>query len=1145
MKKFFRLVSMLAIAGLTLTYTSCTDYSEDIDKTNGRIDDLENVKLPDLQKQIDANKQSIADLNTAIAEANKAIDALEAQVGKLDETHKADIERLETLISTLQENVNSLTGRVNDLEGLKDTYLTKDDAKATYATISEVANVKGDVSQLQEGLKTAKSEIENLGNKHDKDIEAVKKLIEKAQTAADNAQKRADDAFEEIDALKEALKQYVKQGAFDEQVKLLKDKDTELENSIKTNKEAFDDFAAAFDENVKELIKESCENADGKINQTITTKIEVAVQNLESKISSLRTEVNNEFVKVWNIINGELRSLVFIPELVVDGVKAVEYSYAEIHYLTAGTAADKSLDGFTLKNYVEYGETDNTEYIYPAATVWYEMNPSGATVTENTPLVFLTKDVRSISTKAAAPSAFNAEFVKTENGNLAVSLDPAIFRHFSEESDSVTLFALQATVKAKEKDEDAEVTVTSDYARIYATQFELKNIAFNDANKQYDVKTDDAKCDHVEGERHHVYRTPEEALVDTAYIKVGFEDTFDFNGKFESHYVATVTATKAVKGVYDGSEFAGSSPVTYEFDLINYTVDDVNAGGNVTLVGGKLAASGKADIDMQPLVRVRAIINGKTVLVGFVKVKITSDRYFFVDPALQFSTKVGCNDFVESADADDMNRIYSTLDFTDEALFDAQYQLYVDEQGEAVRYKIVDGKPVADESPLGTVKDNSETVSKLVVNLTNKEVGRIFQAEGSYTTYVRYIRAKEGAPVDEYEGVYVPVTVTVTRDEAGTVGTKLANYWFDNDKAYLNVAVPGTYSGPLKNMWVTPINQVWDGNLPVFAVNDAPVTGKYYYYFAPEQTELKDSEGTVVYTLSVKNKTIKDKASGQVHDVTNAGITDLESKIMADMGSKRSIYANDELLANGVAIAKIVNYDAEGKDVHSIEFYNTPLALEVLNFTASNPKEESKLFANIGVALSDKCGVAVPLADQVNKYYFLRPINFEGSNENTFVDGDDATDAETTINILDAVKFTDWRGRAFVTEDYKNLWYFAYYGVNRVTVDLDNVTTDLNEHELANTKLSEVTSKVNLYFNGNDATTPNSRTIEYASGADPANWNASNYPYLVEKFGAIHYVNNGANVSKQFKLRIPVKISYTWGEIVQKIDITVNPTKQN
>ena len=51
MKKFFRLVSMLAVAGLTFAYTSCTDYSKDIDDNKSQIDALEST-VKSLQDQI-------------------------------------------------------------------------------------------------------------------------------------------------------------------------------------------------------------------------------------------------------------------------------------------------------------------------------------------------------------------------------------------------------------------------------------------------------------------------------------------------------------------------------------------------------------------------------------------------------------------------------------------------------------------------------------------------------------------------------------------------------------------------------------------------------------------------------------------------------------------------------------------------------------------------------------------------------------------------------------------------------------------------------------------------------------------------------------------------------------------------------------
>ena len=1158
MKKFFRLVSVLALAGLTLTYTSCTDYSEDIDKVNNRVDDVQS-QLKSLE---DAYKKADTDLQTAIDNAKKDLDKkitdLNTAHGKDVQALKDSISALRTTVKKLQEvaaanqaNIKTIQGQIKELEDNK-----------IKALVDSIDAHNKRMGRIQGTLST----LDKLYDVKDKKISEITADITKAQNKADDAYNAIFD--EKNGKLKKILGVYYEEGKLEGTISTI---DATIKNLDETHKADVAKLQKTIDslKTVKideskfhELLKTALANGEG-----VTDEVAYLGAEIDKRIKAATDALNTRIGDLGKIFYQELRSLVFVPELIVGGVEAAEYSYAEIHPLSPKAAADKPLEGeggFTLKNYAEYElvYTDKPEYIYPSATVWYEMNPSGAVVNENTPLVFLTKDVLSISTKAAAPSAFNAEFVETKNGNLAVSLDPEVFRHFSEESDSVTLFALQATVKAKGSEEgDEDVTVTSDYARIFASKFNLTNIAFKDAYKQYDVEAEDAKCEHVTGDRYHIYETPVEALNDDAKIELGFKETFDFNNKFESHYVAVGTRTKAEKGVYEQSEFAESKPVSYQFDLIDYTVGDVDGGGEsvVKLTEGVLSANGnKAAIDRQPLVRVRAVIDDNTVLVGFVKVKITSNEYFAVDPAFVLTAELTCNDATVEVVADSMKRVYKTLDFTGdnaEAAFDAQYKLQVDEAGVAVRYVLKDTNVengfAREVNALGSVKESAANASKLVITLTPQEVGKIFQmGSNSYTTYVRYIRAKADAPADDYEGVYVPVTVTVTREVAGTVGKKLENYWFDNDKAYLNVAVPGAYPGqPLDDEWKTPINQVWDNNLPVFTVNGAAVTGKYYYYFAPEQTELKDSEGKVVYTLSVKNKTIKDWATGKMHDVaSNAAVSDLEGKIMADMGSAYSIYANNELFANDVAIARIVNYDAEGNDVHTVEFYNTDFALEVLNFTASNPKEESKLFANIGVALREKdCPVAVPLADQINKYYFLRPLNFEGSDTNVVVDGVDAYKPESNINIIDAVKFSDWRGEKFFdreTEDYSNLWYFAYYGVNKVTVDLPKVTTTLgNQGERL---LSDVTKKIELSFGKTEATLEKGKVVEvkvdYVTAPDPALWNASFYPFIVEKLGFIRYHNNGANVSSDFTLTVPVKISYTWGDIEKNVIITVKKT---
>ena len=79
MNKFLRLVSMFAIAGATFAYTSCTDYSEDINKANDRIDsvvsDVEALKP--IKDQVESLKTTVAGLETAQTKAEATISELQ------------------------------------------------------------------------------------------------------------------------------------------------------------------------------------------------------------------------------------------------------------------------------------------------------------------------------------------------------------------------------------------------------------------------------------------------------------------------------------------------------------------------------------------------------------------------------------------------------------------------------------------------------------------------------------------------------------------------------------------------------------------------------------------------------------------------------------------------------------------------------------------------------------------------------------------------------------------------------------------------------------------------------------------------------------------------------------------------------------
>ena len=118
------------------------------------------------------------------------------------------------------------------------------------------------------------------------------------------------------------------------------------------------------------------------------------------------------------------------------------------------------------------------------------------------------------------------------------------------------------------------------------------------------------------------------------------------------------------------------------------------------------------------------------------------------------------------------------------------------------------------------------------------------------------------------------------------------------------------------------------------------------------------------------------------------------------------------------------------------------------------------------------------------------------------------------------VEFSDWR-------DYKfndHTGFYSFYGVgNNAIVPaqlnatdptlIDNATTDINgDYE----PLSEVAPGIELTW---DADATNSRIN-----------------------GRIGYVNNGANVNRTFHIRVPMKITYAWGDIFTEVTLTITPT---
>ena len=331
MKKFFRLVSMLAVAGLTFAYTSCTDYSEDINKVDGRVDKL--------QSQFDAFKsatdESIKKIDGLIADLQKTVATLETK-----EDHKKDVDALNKLIDGLKSDATALAGRVTAIEKDLPNYVKKTDFEETLKGYVKVADYNKTIGEITGRLDAIEGKLNPLAAKYDSElkISEIISKIDAVKATADDASQKVVVLRTDVDVLQKALKGYTSEGAVSAKFDAI-DKEVAKKLNIADFKAELDKyFQGEFDEAFKAAIKISCENKDGEVYKAIYAALNPAVTALETKISNLDTKIND----VLGIVLNRIQSIVFVPEY--DDMNATLHYYHIGTTLASGAAKEKIVD---------------------------------------------------------------------------------------------------------------------------------------------------------------------------------------------------------------------------------------------------------------------------------------------------------------------------------------------------------------------------------------------------------------------------------------------------------------------------------------------------------------------------------------------------------------------------------------------------------------------------------------------------------------------------------------------------------------------------------------------------------------------------------------------------------------------------------
>lgn len=880
-KKFLSALLLgLVTLGATTTMTSCKDYDDDISSLNKQISELKGIVD---QKEQTINS-SIASLQAAIQQANN------------DHATKAALEAARAALqSAIDANYNTLTEKDSKLDAAIAKAQSAADAASKLAADNKTASDQAD-AKLQENIDKVASDLATanakLGTLSDDLKNAFGKIGElNAALAAQDSTlkvelKKGDDATLAA-ALAEVKKVQKKLEAADAAAdKALKEEIARVDAKIEGVKTSVDDLKDLHDALAADV---------SEITNTTIPNIINNVNALENKIDAVDAKLN----KLSVALAKDLRSLVFIPDLYVDGIETIEYPYISDLAMeeVKGTAINNH-KGVSVDAFSDYQEDAAAPfYLGKAIGVDYHMNPANSATVAADVQGWTGRSVEVATRSAASALTLNKvdALFQNKSGILTAGLqiaNPQLIGNGPEKIEEGAtgnksygkddVIALQVKTKTEENP-----LVTSDYAMLSAEVFTPEAIAWTAESKQKGDEVCPVKADATK----HMWDTPQEALKNepVCFLPYNTDGTDIVLSKWIETHVAKVCAIKGHSNELFtwnyGEEKAWG--LKYIFEMVDYT-----AGGNTTSDSryatidekgammaydvtdeGKTDLSSKANASMvgrEPLVRVRLVTeDGKTTLLdGYVLVQIsraadpaqekanlTIDKYPGTEATfdlcnaenVMFTTWAQFDDYV-------LNKLELSKDE-----FDAQYTLDEKTAGQANVYKDEKGTLINEGTVLYYADETSTTNHVFKWILTPAELEALTHDTTTPVEVVRYVRY-EGNAAAKYKYVYIKFVTTLDRKAIAKTGIKekigagdYGKYWYGEnggngwDAVALNLDFPNANGTP--TTWKATLLNAFVHNNVQFT-NAEVKEGKFF--FAPKTTTITDAHKGV-WTITAQS----------------------------------------------------------------------------------------------------------------------------------------------------------------------------------------------------------------------------------------------------------------------------------------------------
>ena len=1087
------LLGLLVVAAPACSFVSCKDYDDDFASIRKEINadkaDLVAVKndlngqITTLKGQLEAANKKAAEIEAKLADYAKKSD-LDAYAKKADlDATNATVQAQATQLQNALANIAALETKVKGLEEAQAKLQTLIDGKVDKKEFNDtVADILSKIKAVQGNVDA----LEKACNeKADKLVAADKALSDRI-----DAQKAVIDAFEaRLKAVETKNFLSADQIAALQKIATLEQGVAANKEAAAANKKAAADNKTAIGENTKKItdLQTALDQVKSDLADVKTkladrpTKAEV-----EKMIKDQVDPIKEQIVKINDRLNfleyNLLVGLELIPDSYYRGIEAIESNQFAYNTWKVNQLVNGVVD---YKVNPTQATTSKLTSRYAEAV--YHLNPAGAEIkTDPANFTYLPIDRAYRATNSAA--VITVKKATVENGLLKLVLDIQGATKDIDVDKMVTTAALQYKAPGT-----TPRIITSAYDAIYTNEF--SKLQLFDLDKQ---------------------------LV-AGVNKNSTTSGWDINNEGDSLAIAKKVRTNGVQK--DGTTIAmdqnaaeAVSRLTkngfhYEYHLVKTDAKDKSfeaftLDSKTGLIKAKYDANKPyANVGKTATVRV-TLVQGKdeVATLGFFTVHISQKDAVIKEFTSKNELKFTCDNRENAAAKYEANVADLATELKAKAELEANAWEFVKTGGELTQYTFDNNvaRQAADAKKLGKVTLSADGQKLVWDNITKEQVADL-KPGASVATYVKV--QKKSDPNVRF---YVKLTYNPASEQAAPVaefqGARISNDWFLNNirtnekelRMHFNID-PTNAKFNRFDKFMYSINESYKNG----TVKIAPLAGyspavlasvhSGWRFVTPKEAVVPGTDGKQ-YTLTV---------------------------------SKNGL----ELLANNVVIAKITN-DQEG----TIELLNNPTTQVLLNNAGHKQlKALETLTARVGyvttVCAEGNVKTLTTKGENEFDVKFLRPLdlNFDGAVE--FTDANIGTTTKT-LDFTNIVKFTDWRERnaaEILANDHVTLE--ALYGVTTIYVANEaEWTTNLNGDNIATTKLVVNYGDRGLHMTGG---TP-------SAAAAIAGFTA----YDVNHLPSFTYTTQ-QKAFKDYQVRVPVKVGYSWGTFNDHITVTIKGTLNN